>query len=96
MPTWEGGLVSRHKGTRRWISFAGYLFVAVGAFCLFLRYAFPGPPDRMDWAETAWGLLVFTVGFSLAGGILILANEGWARMVRMDESEQNRRRNLPR
>jgi hypothetical protein len=88
--------VSRQKGAGRWITFIGYLFMVIGAFCLFLRYAFPGPSDRLRWAETAWGLLIFGVGFLVAGGILVLANEGWARMVRMDESQQDRRRDLPR
>jgi hypothetical protein len=88
--------VSRHKGTRRWITFIGYLSMAIGAFCLFLRYAYPGPADRTRWAETAWGLLIFGVGFLVAGGVLILAIEGWTRMVGMDEGKRDLRRNSPR
>ena len=88
--------MSRHKGTRRWFTFIGYLFMAIGAFCLFFRYAFPGGSDRAEWALTAWGLLVFGVGFFVAGGILILAIEGWARVAGKDESDRNSRGDLLR
>jgi hypothetical protein len=88
--------VSRRKGTRHWFTFIGYLLMAIGTFCLFFRYAFPGGSDRAEWALTAWGLLVFGVGSFIAGGILILATEGWARMVGRDASDLTPRGNLPR
>jgi hypothetical protein len=86
--------VSRNKGARRWGMLVGYLFMVIGAFCLFFRYVYPGASDGAEWAETAWGLLVFGVGFFMVGGLLILAIEGWSRMV-AGKSEQSRRTNSP-
>jgi hypothetical protein len=88
-----GCVVARGRGALRWIALIGYAFVAIGALCLFLRYAFPGGSDREDWALTAWGLLAFGVGLLLAGGVLVLATEGWSRMVGTNPKERKQRGN---
>jgi hypothetical protein len=93
--TWEAGsngsspargrIVVARRRALRLVSYVGYLFVVVGVFCLFMRYAYTGSTDSARWADTQWGLLVFGAGFLVAGIMLVLGTHCWVHLVRADE-----------